>query len=184
LILLLPCIFFSLTNAIGRNGGWTCSMFYFIELQLACLWTNRFFTVNGHQILNPAFPAGEWISAIVSECTCNCSGVSNQKFPFQPKAGINVIWVYCFLVYLLFHGWYHIIGSWLLSLPCYAVCLFCCFRLGFAEVIVMMLLYCTAFYWLVNFYFACRMEKPYQMDLLLFHLMDCFPHCTGKVRSF
>jgi len=118
-------------------------------ISLNCSWhvyeQISFFPVNGHQILNSAFPAGEWISAIVSECTCNCSGVSNQKFPFQPKAGINVIWVYCFLVYLLFHGWYHIIGSWSLSLPCCAVCLFCCFRLGFAEIIVMMLLYCILF---------------------------------------
>lgn len=63
-------------------------------ISLNCSWhvyeQISFFPVNGHQILNSAFPAGEWISAIVSECTCNCSGIFNQKFSFQRKAGINI----------------------------------------------------------------------------------------------
>jgi Ca2+/Na+ antiporter len=86
---------------------------------------------------------------------------------------------------IFFHDSYHIIGCPVLVTVFSFLCSLSLLLLytGFTEVIAMMLLDCIAFYLLVAFYSACRMEKPYQMDLSLFHLMDCFPHYTEKVGS-
>lgn len=56
--------------------------------------------VHCYLILSLAFSTGKWISATVFECTCNCTGISNEKLFSQPKTGNLIIaW---FLVSLSF----------------------------------------------------------------------------------